>query len=131
MNYLSAEQILFLHDRLIRITGGSHGVRDLNGLLASIGRPQATFEGQDLYPDVYHKAAALIDSLIRNHPFVGGNKRTGLTAAGLFCLRNGFRLTAEQEEAAAMVLAVARGELSIAEIAAWLETHTVASGSAG
>ena len=131
MNYLSAEQVLFLHDRLIRITGGSHGVRDPNRLLAAVGRPQATFEDQDLYPDVCYKAAALMDSLIRNHPFVDGNKRTGLVAAGLFCMRNGLRLLAEQEEAAALALAIARGEPSIAEIAAWFETHTASSGSAG
>ncbi len=129
MNFLSAEQILFIHDRLIRATGGSHGVRDLNGLLASVGRPQATFEGHDLYPDIYYKAAALIDSLIRNHPFLDGNKRTGLAAAGLFFLRNGVHLVADQGEAVGLALAIARAELGIVEIAAWFEAHTNSFGS--
>lgn len=129
MNFLSAEQILFIHDRLIRATDGSHGVRDLNGLLAAVGHPQATFEGRDLYPDISHKAAALINSLIRNHPFLDGNKRTGLAAAGLFILRNGLRLVADQGEAVELALAIARAELGIEEIAAWFEAHTKSFGS--
>ena len=92
MNYLSAEQILFIHARLIEETGGRHGVRDLSMLLSALGRPQASFDDQDLYPDLFSKAAALMDSLIRNHPFVDGNKRTGATAAGVFLRRNGYRL---------------------------------------
>lgn len=66
MNYLTAEQVLFLHGRLIAETGGSHGVRDLNMLLSAIGRPQASYDQRDLYPDITTKAAALKDSLIRN-----------------------------------------------------------------
>ena len=94
MKYLSAEQILFIHARMIEETGGSHGVRDLGMLLSSLGRPQASFEDQDIYPGLFSKAAALMESLICNHPFVDGNKRTGATAAGLFLRRNGYRLTA-------------------------------------
>jgi death-on-curing family protein len=80
-----------LHARLITETGGSHGVRDLGLLQSAIARPQASFEDADLYPDLFTQAAALLDSLIRNHPFVDGNKRTVITAASFFLWVNGLR----------------------------------------
>ena len=70
MEYLTPEQILFLHARLIEETGGGEGVRDVGLLLSAIARPQASFDDKDLYPDIFSKAAALMDSLIRNHPFL-------------------------------------------------------------
>lgn len=66
MNYLTAEQVLFIHSRLIGVTGGAPGVRDVGLLLSALSRPKATFEGKDLYPDVFHKAAALFESLVKN-----------------------------------------------------------------
>ena len=78
IRYLLPEQVLFIQSRLIQSTGGTHGVRDLSMLLSALGRPQATFDGNDLYGDVFSKAAALMDSLIRDHPFVDGNKRTAI-----------------------------------------------------
>ena len=92
--YLTPEQVLFLHSRLVAETGGGQGIRDLGMLLSALGRPQATFDEKDLYPDLFSKAAALMDSLVRNHPFVDGNKCTALAAAALFlringCLENG------------------------------------------
>jgi death-on-curing protein len=76
MNYLSPEQVLFLHARLIEETGGGHGLRDLALLESAGSRPQATFGGQDLYPDLFAMAAALMESLIRNHPFSECHSRT-------------------------------------------------------
>ena len=93
MNYLSPHQVLFLHARLIEETGGSHGVRDMGLMLSALGRPQATFEDEDLHPTIYEKAAVLADSLINSHPFVDGNKRTGIGAAVLFLSINGYVLT--------------------------------------
>jgi death-on-curing protein len=84
MNYLTAEQVLFIHARLIAETGSEHGVLDLGLLQSAVARPQATFDKQDLYPDLFSKTAALLESLIGNHAFVDGNKRTAITAAGLF-----------------------------------------------
>ena len=124
MIYLTVEQILFLHARLIEETGGSHGVRDLGLLLSAVGRPQATFEGQDLYPDHYSKAAALLDSLIRNHPFIDGNKRTGVAAAGLFLVRNGYRLVVSNMDLERLALAVSQSRMTVDEIAVWLRSHT-------
>ena len=123
MIYLSVEQVLFLHARLIVETGGSHGVRDLHLLLSAVGRPQATFENQDLYPDLFTKAAALMDSLVRNHPFVDGNKRTGIAAAGLFLRSNGYRLVATHSDLQRFTLAAAQSQQTFEEITDWLIAH--------
>jgi death-on-curing protein len=125
MNYLGPEQVLFLHARLIEETGGGHGLRDLAQLESAVSRPRATFGGQDLYPDLFAKAAALMDSLIRNHPFVDGNKRTGIAAAALFLVQNSYRLTATNAEVEAFVLRVVKGEPDVAEIAGWLQAHSI------
>ncbi len=124
MNYLTVEQVLFLHARLIEETGGSHGVRDVALLESAVARPRATFEGGDLYPDLFCKAAALMDSLIRNHPFIDGNKRTGIAAAALFLRQNGRHLTATNSELEVFTLYVTESRPEASEIAAWLETHS-------
>ncbi len=123
MNYLTAAQVLFIHARLIAGTGGAAGLRDLGLLESAVARPQATFGGEDLYPDLYSKTAALMDSLIRNHPFLDGNKRAGITAAGIFLVRNGLRLTATNEEVEQFTLLVAQGGVSIEQIADWFAQH--------
>ena len=122
--YLVAEQILFLHSRLIVETGGAHGVRDLGMLLSALGRPQATFEDQELYPDLFTKTAALMDSLVRNHPFVDGNKRTAITAAGIFLRFNYYQLVVENEEMVRFTLACAKSQLSISEMTDWFVRHS-------
>jgi death-on-curing protein len=97
-HWLTAEQVLFLHSCLVEETGGLPGVRDLPMLLSVLGRPQATFSGQDFYPDIYSKAGALLDLLIRKLPFVDGNKRTAISAAAIFLRLNGCSLEVNQEE---------------------------------
>jgi death-on-curing protein len=124
VNYLTTEQILFLHARLIEETGGSHGVRDVALLESAAARPRATFGGRDLYPDLFSKAAALMDSLIRNHPFIDGNKRTGIAAATLFLRQNGRRLTATNPELEAFTLHATTSRLDVSEIATWFQTHS-------
>jgi death-on-curing protein len=127
VNYLTVEQVLFLHARLIEETGGSHGVRDVALLESAVARPRATFGGEDLYPDLVTKAAALMDSLIRNHPFIDGNKRTGIAAAGLFLRQNGRRLIATNPELEAFTLYVAESGPNISEITEWLESHSTSN----
>ncbi|TET98898.1 MAG: type II toxin-antitoxin system death-on-curing family toxin [Anaerolineales bacterium] len=124
MKYLSPHQVLFLHARLIEETGGSHGVRDMGLLLAALGRPKATFEGKDLHPTIYQKAAALSDSMINNHPFVDGNKRTGIGAAVLFLSLNGYVLTASNQELLDLTMEIAQKKTAIETIANWFERHS-------
>jgi len=124
MEYLSAEQVLFIHARVIEETGGSHGIRDLGMLLSALGRSQASFEDQDLYQDLFSKAAALMESLVSNHPFMDGNKRTGAIAAGLFLRRNGYYLTASNANLVNITMRIARSQTSLDELASWLEKNS-------
>jgi death on curing protein len=124
MIFLTAEQILFLHVQLIEKTGGSHGVRDINLLLSAVRRPQASFSDQDLYPDLFTKTTALMVSLVRNHPFLDGNNCTGITAAGLFLIQNGYRLTATNTEMKKLALSVALTEIPFDQIAVWFRNHS-------
>ena len=124
MRYLTAEQVLFLHARLITETGGSHGLHDLGLLQSAIARPQASFEGMNLYPDLFTQAAALLDSLARNHPFVDGNKRTAIAAVALFLRCNGHVLTATNDGVLTFTLSVARGEVTLADMTDWLCLHS-------
>ena len=125
MNYHTPEQVLFIHSRLVAETGGSHGVRDLGLLESAVARPQATFDGKELYPDLFTKAASLMDSLVNNHPFIDGNKRTGVTAAGLFLRINGRKLDASSEDLEACTRRVVAKGMEISELADWMRTNSV------
>lgn len=125
IRYLTPEQVLFIHSRLIQSTGGAHGVRDLSMLLSALGRPQATFDGNDLYSDIYSKTGSLMDSLIRNHPFVDGNKRTAIAAAAIFLRLNGYSLTVNHEEMVRFTLACAQSKVTLEEISAWMQLFCV------
>ena len=124
MKYLLPEQTLFIHARLIDETGGAHGVRDLGLLLAALARPQATFDGQELYPDLFSKAAALVESLLQNHPFVDGNKRTGITSAAMFLQLNGYKLTVSNTELEKFTFAVVLEHPPMPEIASWFKNNS-------
>lgn len=123
-NYLSAQQVLFIHARLITEIGGSHGVRDVGLLESAVARPRATFDGMDLYPDIFSKAAALMESLILNHPFVDGNKRTAITAASLFLLRNGFQVVADNAELEQFTMWVASDRPALNQVSGWFQANT-------
>jgi death-on-curing protein len=124
MRYLSSEQVLFIHARLIAETGGEHGIRDLGLMGLAVSRPQAMFDGNELYPDIHTKAAALLESLINNHPFVDGNKRTGITAAAMFLQFNDYSLRASNQEVELFVLSVASGEQTFESIAEWWKSYS-------
>jgi len=91
---ISTEEILKIHKLLIDQFGGSHGVRDKSSLNSEINRPFATFDQQELYPEPVDKAAAILESIVTNHPFVDGNKRTGYVLARLLLLKSGLGFTA-------------------------------------
>jgi len=124
--YLSAAQVLFIHARLTDETDGDHLLRDVGLLASAVARPRAVFAGVDLYPSLDAKAAALMQSLILNHPFLDGNKRTGITAAALFLRGNGRRLTADNAELERFTYAVTNGQVALEEIALWFGAYTTA-----
>jgi death-on-curing protein len=121
--YLTPQEVLFLHARIVSETGGSHGVRDVGLMEAAIARPQATFGGQDLYPDIFTKAAAMMSSLVMNHPFVDGNKRTGIGSAVLFLRLNSWLVQTTQTELERITLLVV-DKITMEELAKWFEMHT-------
>ena len=123
--FLTVQQILFIHARLIDTTGGEHGLRDLGLLESAASCSQATFDGKELYPDLFQKAAALTESLAQNHPFVDGNKRTAIMVASLFLHQNGRRLQTTNEELERFMLLVVNERPSLDDIAAWFLKHTI------
>lgn len=124
MTYLTPEQVLFIHYRLIEETGGSHGIRDIALLQSAVARPVATFDNKDLYPDLFSKTAALMHSVIKNHPFVDGNKRTAITVASIFLLRNGYNLKTSNKELERFTLKVTNEHIELQEIAGWFKKHS-------
>ena len=125
IRYLLPEQVLFIHSRLVQSAGGAHGILDLSMLLSALGRPQTTFEGNDLYGDLFSKAASLLDSLIRDRPFVDGNKRTAIASTALFMQLNGYSLVVPNEEMARFILACAQSKVTLEEISAWMRQFCV------
>ena len=125
IEYLSLAQILHLHEAQIEAFGGAGGVRDKGALESAVARPMMTFGGEDLYPDVAAKAAALMHSLVLKHPFVDGNKRVGAAAAEFIALLNGFELNASDDELEDLTLAVAKGEMNIEPLTIWLRQRVV------
>lgn len=117
--YLSIEQVLALHEALAQDFGGVAALRDRGLLESAVARPEMTFGGEDLYPDIASKAAALMHSLVLNHPFVDGNKRIGSAAAEFFVERNAFVLTATDQELIDITLAVAEGKVEAEALAIW------------
>jgi death on curing protein len=122
--YLSVDQIEELHSSQIRSYGGASGLGDRSALEAATARPAVTFGGEDLYPDVCAKAAALMHSLVMNQPFVDGNKRVGAHAATLFLEINGLTATFTPKELENVTMATARGELDAERLAIWLRQRT-------
>jgi death-on-curing protein len=111
-----------MHERLLAEHGGSAGVRDDGLLESALGRPQNLFAYEK--PTIFDLAAAYACGIIRNHPFVDGNKRPGFMAAYLFLGRNGVELTAAENDVVVKTLAVAAGRLSDREFAVWLSENS-------
>lgn len=122
--HLTLEEVLYLHDRIVKRTGGRAGIRDLALLESAIHRPASTFGGEDLYPGLFAKAAALAHSLVNNHPFTDGNKRTAYTAGARFLFINGYTLRATQQKVIRFLLDVEAKKLPLDEIASWLKKHS-------
>lgn len=121
---LTAAQVLFIHYRLISETGGEHGIRDIGLLESAIARPKATFADQELYKNISEKAAALMESLVNNHPFMDGNNRTGIACAVLFLRQNGITFSAKNADLERFTLRVAASKVKFSEIVKWLKSHS-------
>ena len=118
--FLSLAEVLEIHQDQVARYGGASGIRDINLLKSALAMPSATYSGEFLHTDVYEMAAAYLFHLVRNHPFLDGNKRVGAVAAMVFLALNGYDLDTPEDDLAEMVLAVARGEVNKAEVAVFI-----------
>jgi death-on-curing protein len=123
MRYLTVSEVLGIYARVMQQTGGAMGLRDLGALESAVAQPRMTFGGKELYPSIADKAAALGYSLIQNHSFVDGNKRTGHAAVEVFLMLNGYELSAIVDEQADIILRVAAGAVGREAFTDWLREH--------
>ena len=128
MRYISIEEVVELHRRVIQQSGGAFGLRDQGSLESSVLQPLQSFGDQDLYPTLAEKAAALGYFLIQNHPFLDGNKRIGHAALETVLLLNGYELSASVDEQERIVLSAARGELGREGFTTWVLQRVVPVG---
>jgi len=123
MRYLTVSEVLEIYIRVAQQSGGTIGIHDLGALESAVAQPRMTFGGEDLYPTIVEKASALGFSLIQNHPFVDGNKRTGHAAMETFLVLNGHEIKATVEEQMAVILRVASSILEREAFTEWLREH--------
>lgn len=122
--YLSEEEILLIHNRAVDETGGLHGIRDWNAVQSVIGQPRQAVFGEELYSTLFLKAAVYARNIIAHHPFLDGNKRTGITVASVFLSDNGYAVEAKEGEFYELALHIAEGKWEYEEIAKWFASHT-------
>ncbi len=121
---MNTEDILLIHSMVLDETGGSHGIREHHALLSLEHSPRQAAFGQELYPTLFLKAAVYAHSIIMYHPFLDGNKRTGMTSSFIFLENNGYGATAAEGEIEKFALEIVRGRLDIRVIAVWFEQHS-------
>jgi death-on-curing protein len=125
MRYLTLEEVLDLHAMVLQQAGGMPGVRDQNALESALAQPAMAFGGQDLYPTIADKAAALGFSLVMNHAFIDGNKRIGHAAMETLLALNGFELSASTDEQEQVILQLAAGQTQRPDFTDWVRTHVI------
>lgn len=122
---LSKTQILLLHEQLIAETGGSSGLRDEGMLDSALNAPFQTFGGEDVYPSLQQKAARLCFGLVKNHPFLDGNKRIGAHVMLVFLALNGIELRHTQTELSDVILQLAAGTIQSSDLLNWILAHQI------
>ena len=127
MRFLTLSEVLEIHKDQVARYGGALGVRDIELLKSAMGMPKATYGGEFLHSDAYEMAAAYLFRLVKNHPFLDGNKRVGAVATFVFLALNGYDLNASEDDYAERVFAVARGELDKAQVAMFIRRWSQSS----
>jgi death-on-curing protein len=123
--FLALDEVLAIHAHQITRYGGALGLRDRGLLESALAMPAATFGGETLHPSLHEQAAAYLFHLVKNHPFVDGNKRVGLACGLTFLRLNELRIDATDDALVELVLGVAEGQLSKADVAVFLREHAV------
>jgi death on curing protein len=117
---IELSHVLHVHEKLLEEFGGGKGIRDLGLLEAAISRPFLTFEKIDLYPNAEEKAAAIIESIVKNHPFIDGNKRTGYVMMRLMLLSYQKDIDTSESEKYKFVIKIASSEIEFEDIVSWI-----------
>lgn len=112
-----------IHDILIESFGGATGIRDRGALESAINRPDQTFDGQELYPSPIDKAAAIFESIISNHPFIDGNKRTAYTLMRLVLMESKMDIDLGQNQKFDFIIKAAKGEFTYDQIRTWIKIN--------
>ena len=127
MRLLTLGEVLALHRRILAETGGAPGVRDLNAIASAVAQQRVSAGGVDAYPSIIEKAAALAYSLVGNHGFIDGNKRIGHAAMEVLLVLNGIEIPASIDEQERLMLSLAAGQVSRAELVEWLKANAAPS----
>jgi death-on-curing protein len=125
MCFLTLDEVMELHRIAVEQSGGSPGLGDQGLLESAVAQPEMTFDGQELYPTLADKAAALGYSLVKNHPFVDGNKRVGHAAMETFLVLNGHEIAADVEEQEQVILGIAAGRISREGFTSWVRSRLI------
>ncbi len=120
IRYLSLGEVLTLYQRVMEIGGGTRGLRDIGALQAAVAQPRMKFGGQELYPTMADKAAALAYSLVKNHAFLDGNKRIAHAAMEVFLVLNGYMLQAPVHVQEKVMLDAAACQMNREALTAWV-----------
>lgn len=123
MMKLDTDDVLLLHKMMCKATGGASGIRDIGNLESALYHAYATFDGKDLYQTIEEKAARQAYGIIRNHPFLDGNKRTGLFVMLTFLELNNIRLKFSQSELVKLGIRIAEGKTEPPDIMRWIIRH--------
>jgi len=123
MTELDIDDVILLHKMMSKATGGASGIRDMAALESAIYHSYATFDGKDLYPAIEEKAGRQAYGIIRNHPFIDGNKRTGLFVMLVFLELNGVKLKLSQSELVWLGNRMASGRLGPSGLIKWINKH--------
>lgn len=118
------EEVLLIHTKVIKVHGGRNGVRDMGGLESAIARPFQTYGGEYLYTSSFERAAAIGESIIMNHPFVDGNKRTGYVLMETTLRLEAIKINAADEELYSFIINISTGIIHFDEIVSWLKENT-------
>lgn len=124
IQFVPEDIVMTIHTDLLQRYGGESGVHDHNLLKSALAQPKITIGGNDAHKTLFDKAAAYGFHICMNHPFVDGNKRVAFVLMDVFLQKNGWEMTANEEEAYSMMMALASGKLSKRQLSAWLKVHS-------
>lgn len=125
MRYLEIEEVIYMYTEIIQRTGGQAGLNDERLLESILAKPLVTFEGEELYPDLFTKVAVLMYAIITGRPFIDGNKRTAIICAMFILRSNGYQVIAPQDSFVELAIGAEAGKHQVDQIVRWFRKNAV------